>query len=211
MDATGSKDPLRTLERLVGLIVSVMVLFASLVLVGTVAGIASIPGVDAEVCVTTSGETIGFRAPGEAAGPVDLRDGVTWRAEEVKVCDPAPDGTTRALAGVGLLVWIGAPALFFALLWRLLRRARREGVFADRIPSRLRTLGRVLLGWAALDLVVSGFVNAALITRMTSDYTLVLFTADVSWLLVLLGLALLALARVMGEAVDMRRDVEATI
>ena len=46
---------------------------------------------------------------------------------------------------------------------------------------------------------------------MTSDYTLVLFTADVSWLLVLLGLALLALARVMGEAVDMRRDVEATI
>ena len=34
---------------------------------------------------------------------------------------------------------------------------------------------------------------------------------DVPWLPVLLGIALLALARVMAQAVDLRRDAEATI
>ena len=140
---------------------------------------------------------------------MDLRDGITWRAEEVQVCDPAPDGTTRALGGAGLVVWLGGPTVFFVMLWRFLRRARREGVFADRVPDQLRTLGRVLIAWAALDFVLSGWINAALLNRM-SESTLIL-TATVPWLPVLLGIALLALARVMGEAVGLRRDAEATI
>lgn len=211
MDSRRSGEPLRTLERLVGVIVVMMGLLACLMLVGTVAGTASIPGLDAEVCASTSGGVPAFRrTDGDTTGPVDLREGITWRAHEVQICDPDPDGGTRALAAAGLLVWIGAPVLFFCLLWRVLRQARREGVFADRVPGGLRTLGRVLIVWAALDFVVSGLVNAALITRMSDD-TLVLFTADVPWLLVLLGISLLALERVMAQAVDMRRDVEATI
>ena len=129
----------------------------------------------------------------------------------MQVCDPDPDGATRALGIAGLTVWVVAPLLFFGLLWRLLRRARREGVFADRVPGGLRFLGGLLLVWAALDFVVTGFVNAALLNRMTDD-TLVLFSSsDAPWLLVLLGLALLALERVMSQAVAMRHDVEATI
>jgi Protein of unknown function (DUF2975) len=212
MDRTRSSDPLRRLEVFVGLIVVVMALAAVLLLVGTVAGSSAIPGVDAEVCVTTSGEgQPGFRAAeGDRTGPVGLADGITWHVEQVKVCDPEPDGATRGLAAVGLAVWIGAPVLFFSLLWLLLRRARRYGVFADRVPGGLRRLGTLLLVWAALDFVVTGFVDGALITRMTDD-TLVMFTGDLSLLLVLLGLALLALERVMEQAVAMRHDVEATI
>lgn len=209
----GSKridDPLRTLEVLIGMVVALMGVGAVLMLVATVAGTASIPGVDAEVCVSGSGDALGLRTAGDGStGPAELRDGVTWRADEVTICDPAPDGTTRALAGAGLLVWIGAPVLFFSLLWRLLRRARREGVFADRIPARLHTLGRLLLVWAALDFFVTGLVDAALLNRMTRG-TLIL-TGEVPWQLVLSGFALLALARVMSQAVGMRRDVEATI
>jgi len=210
MDRTSSNDPLKTLEILVGVVVAVMGLLASLVLVGTVVGTGSVPGVNAEVCASMSGGTPAFRrTAGDSTGPVGLEDGITWRAEEVQICDPEPDRATRGLAAAGLLVWAGAPLVFFCLLWRLLRRARREGVFADRVPDELRTLGRILLAWAALDFVVSGWINAALLNRMTES-TLVL-SAEVPWLPVLLGIALLALARVLGQAVDMRRDIEATI
>lgn len=210
MNRTRSSDPLKTLETLVGVIVVVAGLLASLVLLGTVVGTGSIPGVDAEVCATTAGGEPGFRmTEGDSTGPVGLADGITWRADEVRICDPDPDGATRGLAAVGLLVWAGAPLLFFALLWRLLRRARREGVFADRVPGGLRTLGRILIVWAVLDFFVSGLVNAALLTRMTDS--MVILEAQFPWLPALVGIALLALARVLADAVDMRRDIEATI
>ncbi|GIM62473.1 hypothetical protein Pve01_92220 [Planomonospora venezuelensis] len=210
MDGTRSNDPLRILEVLVGLVVAVMAVLAVATLAGTVLGSGTVPGLNAEVCATGSGDQPAFRrGEGDTTGPVDLRDGITWRVDEVQVCDPAPDGATRALAGAGLVVWVGGPMVFFVMLWLFLRRARREGVFADRVPGQLRTLGRILLMWAALDFVLSGWVNAALLNRMT-DSTLIL-TATAPWLPVLLGISLLALARVMGEAVGMRRDVEATI
>lgn len=210
MDDSRSNDPLRILEVMVGVVVSVLAVFAIATLAGTAFGRDEVLGANAEVCATGSGDRPAFRrVEGEATGPVGLRDGITWHVEEVQVCDPVPDGVTRALAGAGLLVWVGGPVVFFVMLWRFLRRARREGVFADRVPGQLRTLGRVLIAWAALDFVVSGWVDAAMLNRMT-DNTLIL-SATVQWPPVLLGIALLALARVMGEAVGMRRDVEATI
>ena len=207
--ASDSNDPLRVLEVLVGLVVAVMSVFAVATLASTAFGSGSIPGIDAQVCVSRSGQDGFRRTDGETTGPVGLRDGVTWSAEEVRLCDPDADGVTRALAGAGLVVWVGGPMLFFTMLWRFLRRARGEGVFADRVPRQLRRLGAVLLVWAALDFVVGGLVDAALIDRMTDS--VVMLTATVPWLPVLLGIALLALARIMGEAVEMRHDVEATI
>jgi hypothetical protein len=210
MDNVRGSDPLKVLEALVGVVVAVMAVLAVATLAGTAFGSGEIPGVDAEVCATGSGGQPAFQyVDGEGTGPVGLRDGVVWRAEEVQICDPDPDGATRALAGAGLVVWVGGPAVFFVMLLRFLRRSRRDGVFADRVPGELRTLGRILIAWAALDFVLSGWINAALLNRMT-DSTLVL-TATVPWVPVLVGIALLALARVMGEAVDLRRDAEATI
>ena len=212
MNTKQRSDPLKALENVVGLIVVVLGVLTGAVLLGTVAGSGSIPGLNAEVCVTTSeGGMPGFRrAEGAATGPVGLADGVTWRADKVVLCDPDPDSATRVVAAAGLMVWVGAPLVFFGLLWRALRRARREGVFADRVPGALKQLGGLLLVWAALDFVLTGFVNGLLLQKMTDG--LVFFTSsDFPWLLVLLGIAMLALARVMGEAVQMRHDVEATI
>lgn len=203
-------DPLRILEVLVGVVVTVMAVLALATVAGTVLGSGSVPGLDAEVCATASGDQLGFRQGEDGrTGPAHLDEGITWRADEVQVCDPDPDVATRTLGGAGLLVWVGGPAVFFALLWRFLRRARREGVFADRVPGQLRTLGRVLLMWAALDLVLSGWVEAALVQRMTDSPFAV--SATVPWVPLLLGVALLALAKVMEQAVEMRHDVEATI
>lgn len=207
----GGSDPLRTLERVVGVVVTLLVVLTCAVLASAAVGSGRIPGLETEVCVTTSEEDVpGFRrVEGERTGAVGLEEGITWRAEQVKICDPDPDGATRALAAVGLSVWLGAPLLFFGLLRRMLRRARRDGIHADQVPGALRRLGRLLLVWGALDVVVTGLVNAALSTRMTDG--LVLFTSgQLPVLVVFLGIALLALGRVMAQAVDTRRDVEAT-
>lgn len=205
-----SDDPLRGLEAVVGVVVGVLTVLTVAVLAGVVLGSGSIPGLDGEVCVTTAEDGPGFRrVDGERTGPVGLAEGVTWRASEVSLCDPDPDAATRGWAAAGLAVWLVAPLLFFAMLWRMLRRARREGVFVDAVPTTLRRLGGMLLVWAALDLVVTALVNRALLDRMT-DGALV-FTYEMPWLLVLLGIAFLALARVMEQAVRMRQDVEATI
>ena len=99
MDRTRSADPLRTLELLVGVIVSVMALLAGLVLLGTIVGTGTIPGVNAEVCASTGGDAPAFRrTEGDSTGPVGLGEGITWRADEVQICDPDPDGGTRGLA-----------------------------------------------------------------------------------------------------------------
>lgn len=210
--AGAPKEPLEVLELVVGAVFALMVMVSGAVLVGMVAGQASVPGVNAEVCVSTSpGGTVGFRGQGDPGiGPVGLTDGITWRAESIQICEPDPDGSTAVLVVVGLLVWVGAPLVFFGLLWRLVRSARRDGVFATTIPGGLRTLGRFLLAWAAVDFVVSGVINGALLTRMT-DQVVFFSSVDVPWLLVLLGIAFLALGRVIGEAVVLREDNEATI
>ncbi|WP_457208785.1 hypothetical protein, partial [Nocardioides sp. P5_C9_2] len=94
MTGSRSTDPLRTLERLVGVIVTLMAVLACAVTVGAIAGTGSVPGLEAEVCVTTSGNGgPGFRrVEGESTGPVGLAEGITWRVEQVQICDPDPDG-----------------------------------------------------------------------------------------------------------------------
>jgi hypothetical protein len=196
----------------VAVIVTMIVVLGGAMLVGALGGAAEIPGIDADVCVETSptGDPGFRRGEGESTGPVGLDEGIVWHAQQIQLCDPDADVATRALGGVGLLVWVLAPLLFFGLLWRMLRQARREGVFADRVPGALRRLGGFLLVWAALDFVVTGAVNGALLSRMTDS--LVFFaSSDFPWLQVLLAIALLALAQVMAEAVTMRHDVESTI
>lgn len=212
--ARTKRDALRTLEMVVGAIVTLMVLLVTAVVLAALAGQSSVPGFNAEVCVSaTPGQGVAFA--GEESdlttfGPVGLDDEATWRPERIQICEPEPSAGTAALGGVGLVVWAGAPMLFFALLWRLVRRARREGAFAGSIPGGLRQLGGLLLVWAAVDLVVTGFVNGALLTRMSDQ--VVFFSSDgVPWLLVLLGIAFLALERVMADAVVLREDSEATI
>lgn len=211
-DQSRDTDPLKGLETLVGVAVVFVAVVSALLVVSLVAGTGSLPGVRGEVCATTDAAMLRLESadPDVVAGPGAVRDGVAWRVDEAQLCDDDPDGAMRALAASGLAIWAGGPLLGLALLWRFLRRARRDGVFADAVPGGLRVLGRLVLAWAALDLVLSGWINAALVARMTSGAPFSV-QADVPWVPLLLGVALLALAKVMEQAVEMRHDVEATI
>lgn len=216
---THRSDPLHTLQTVVGVVLGVLVVAGGTVLLGTVLGVSSVPGVTSEVCVTTSPDHgVGFRTGAgdetgpPAVGPVDLRPQVEWHAESIRLCDPAPAPATRALGAVAVAVWWAAPVVFFGLLWRVLLRARREGVFRDRVAGGLRLLGSFLLVWAAVGFLGTGLVDAALINRMTAGDDVMLFVSGpLPWLTVLLGLGLLAVGRVVDQGVVLREDSEATI
>jgi Protein of unknown function (DUF2975) len=213
---TREQDPLKALERIVAAIFLLMAGVTAASIIGATVGSGSIPGLTAEVCVSSSvGDGVVFQDGDNGATPafepMNLRDGIRWHTEQVQVCDPTPDAATRTLGLTGLTVWALAPLLFFGLLWRLLRNARRNGFFADQIPGGLRLLGGFLLGWAALGFVVTGVVNAALINKMTDDDVWFFTSDEFPWLLILLGMAFLALERVMAQAVALRADTEATI
>lgn len=212
MTTDRAHDPLKGLETIVGAAVVLASVVIAVLVASLVVGTGSVPGLRGEVCATADAANVRLRAADDdvLAGPGALRDDVSWRVDEVQLCDDSPDGATRALAGAGLAIWAGAPLLVLALLWRFLRRARRDGVFADAVPGGLRLLGRLVLLWAALDFAASGWLNAALVARMTTDGSFSV-RADVPWVAILAGVALLALAKVMEQAVEMRHDVEATI
>ena len=207
---TQDNGALRALEIAVGVILGFMVVFGGALLAGAAIGQDTIPGVNAEVCVSADPAAVGYRDP-TSGGPAGLGDGVRWAPEQVQLCDPEPTGAVRALGLVAMSMALLAPIVFFALLFLMLRRARTEGVFADRVPGALRTLGGVLLVWAVLEFMVNGITDAALINALTEGRDPTLFTADFPWLLALLGVGLLALSTAMAQAVSMRQDVEATI
>ena len=210
------KDPLAPLEMgvqvLLGMLVVLGVLLAGSVVLG---GNPAFAGVSAsEVCVETlPGEGVGYGGTGGGGDrPIGLYDDVRWFPREIEICDTEPSAGTIALgitrAFIGPIGGIGA----LLLLWWVVRRARREGVFGDDIPRGLRVLGCYLVAWALVGWLAGGLVDALLLRKMADTTDGFVFSwPEFPLVSLLLGLAMLTLARVMSQAVALREDSDATI
>ena len=213
---TKEKDPLAPLETgvraVLALIAALCVLLIASAALGETPGIG---GVDAtEVCVATSpGEGIGYGGSGKPGdGPIGLREGVRWFPREIDICDTTPSAGTLALGvSQAILGPVGA-TVGLLLLWLVIRRARREGVFGEGIPTALRKLASFLLAWAAISWLWKGIVDATLLRRMAADTSGFVFSSpEFPFVTVLIGLGLVTLARVMSQAVALREDSEGTV
>ena len=213
---TRAKDPLAPLETGVQVVLALVGTFFVLMLGSAVlGGTPGIGGTDAtEVCVTTPpGHGIGYGGSGATGdGPIGLREGVRWFPREIDICDTDPSTATLALGlSQAVLGPVGATAGLL-LLWFVVRRARREGVFSRSIPGALRALATYLLAWAAVGWLWRGIVDAVLLRRMAEDTSGFVFSSpDVPVVTVLVGLGLVTLARVMAQAVALREDSEGTV
>ena len=103
--------------------------------------------------------------------------------------------------------------LFVALLWQLwglLRSARQGDPFTTANVRRLRTFGwLLLLGWPLVAYVTMN-LKAALADTVPAVVTSGLFALDILGVL-LFGLAVLVLAEVFANGLQLREDVEGTI
>lgn len=209
-----AKDPLAPLEWGVRVVLGAMVALTVAVLVGVVGNVGSDPLGDREACVTTApGRGTGFGGDGRQGDhPLGLGEGVRWHPSTIDICDTHPRASSVALGVTrDALPVVGGLVVLWWLL-RLLTRARRTGLFADRIPRQLERLGGFLLAWTALTWMSAGFIDAVLMNRMVPDADLVLFqSADVPVVTVLVALGLVTLGRVMAYGVALREDSEATI
>ena len=211
-----SKDPLAPLETAVSVIVWLMLGFAAIMVIAFTFGSGSVAGMsrhDSQVCVEIQpGQGVPYVSTGDESGKVKgLRSGVTSNPSEIQVCDTKPGAAEIALQALTVVPALAGVVGFFVWLRFLLRRMRRDGVFADRVPHAFGMLGGALVIWAMLVWPIDGFVRAALLNRMTEDSTAIFLSANFPIVPILVGVGLMTLGRVFGQAVALRHDSEATI
>jgi hypothetical protein len=196
----------------------VIVFFGGLLLVGLVievgnfvSGDASFFGFGAPVVCASSSPFDLDQYPGNGyVRGLGLTDGVRVHVSDVDVCSSDPTTGERILSSIdqGAVSLFGAGVLL--LLWRMLRRARHDGVFVEAFARRVSRLGLyVLLGAAAVN-VVRTWAQWELLKRLvpTGAHPGVW---HVSFTPLVLGLGLITVGRLMAATVPMQREIDATV
>jgi hypothetical protein len=141
----------------------------------------------------------------------DVPDKV-WR-HMAAVAGPAPHPTTEQHWWNRLAVW--TPAIYgmgaLTFVWLLARRARREGFFAPSVARGLSRLGTYLAVGSVVTSLVVLVARKQLLDTMLPDGSYGQIGLDLSWSAVLFGVGLVTLGRVMGHAVAMREELDATV
>lgn len=210
----------RLVQPLGGLLVVAGVIVALVLTLG-VAGMVSgsgmalsYPGLgSAPVCANVDLNGIGLN--GDSPTLVGMRPGAT-----IGVPNPISECVLHATAGQRALVFLAsAPhSLFylvsFALVAWLLLIARREGPFVPRVHRLLRVLGWFLLAGSVVVAVSRNLANAYfLASTVTVPVPIAADAMSTAALGVplLIGCALLTLARIMRAASRMSADLEGTV
>jgi hypothetical protein len=171
----------------------------------TILGSGSLFGVGGSTaCAVDPGLSIGGVLADRAA------PGVSTVATEVRFCVGHPDA--------GQMVWqaltmipgyvLAAGALF--IVWQLLRRAGRHGIYTLAAAHSLRLLGWWLtIGGILAPAIEEVAGNQLLRTLTTTEPTLRL--PDISPSILLVGLGVLTFTRIMLTSVQMHEDLEGTV
>ena len=204
-----ARRALRPLERVVAF-------FCGLILVGlviqvglVVTGQGSFLGLGDVVCLDVnpwSSDTFN----GGHVHLTGLAAGVTTSVQAVNLCQADPSTRERILYSIDEnATWLFGVGLLF-LLWRLLRHARREGVFVAAFARRVSALGLyVILGAAAVNVLgtwAEWELQKSLIPGGSHQASW-----DISFTPLLVGLSLITLGRLMAATVPMREELDATV
>lgn len=99
------------------------------------------------------------------------------------------------------------------LAYRIINRARRDGIYTPATARRIRVLGWLLVGAALVGpLVVEMASNRLLATLVTNHVGVVTHMFwDLPWVQLIFGATLLSIARIMRIGAEMNSELEATV
>lgn len=173
-------------------------------------------------CVTVSPDGLTIRSGGvdgegqPLATPVveNLRPDVhLGKPREYLLCRDDMGPLDKALVSVPVLVdWLWTLG-FLALATVLVRRGRRDGLFTDAVARGTRRLGWFVLGGAILVALIGGVLTSVETSRLVSDFPVVAGipgNMHVNWTAIVAGCGVVTVGRILGQAVDMHRDLEGT-
>lgn len=134
-------------------------------------------------------------------------------AGSARVCLSRPTNWERVLYLVDVAVPMGAYAVLFLLLMRLLERGAVEGVHTAATADRLRRLGWFTLVAVPTVTLAEAAARIQLLTQLLPEVDLTSLTAewDVPWWAVVTGVGLLTLGKIMRTSAEMRADLEGTV
>jgi hypothetical protein len=169
------------------------------------------------VCADASINGMSFNGDGPALAGAAGMTSVSGPSNPMSVCVMNATGGQRALAYVGS----APPALFklavFALVAWLLLVARRQGPFAPRVHRMLMVLGWFIIAGSIVASLAHGVAGAHFLASAVTvpvpvkdDVLSALYDA-VLGAPVLVGCAVLTLARIMRAGSLMRDDLEGTV
>jgi hypothetical protein len=213
----GTKNALAPLEFILSVAGALM---AAILLIGlpfVVFGSGSMFGIgDPTVCVDAPQGALGGIRGGSGineAHVMGTKQGVSTVPSRINVCDSTPSSSQHAWSALAT-----APTFFYALgflvlAWRLVRKARRHGLFSPDVALGVGRLGLyVLLGAlavATLETWGSYRALSTLIVGLGPNDAWAFF--HLSWAILFAGFGLLTIGRVMAQTVPMRAELDATI
>ena len=169
------------------------------------------------VCADASINGMSFNGNGPALAGARAVTSVSGPSNPMSVCVMHATGGQRALAYLGS----APPTLFklaiFALVAWLLLVARREGPFTPRVHRMLMVLGWFVIAGSAVVSVAHGVAGAYFLASTVTvpvpvkDDVLSALYGAVLGAPVLVGCAVLTLARIMRAGSLMRDDLEGTV
>jgi hypothetical protein len=202
---------LDVLTRALGLVVAGLMLVT---ITATVVGTGSVLGFgDREVCAPARPGEVPWGGEEPRRAVPGLADDARWHTAELAVCVEDPDPGLRLAASLGglseLAIFVGS----LVLVRRVIRHARRSGLFAEGVAARVRILGRFLVVAAPVSAFLARLGDHLVLDAAVAGelwYTHLL-SWDFPWTVFIVGVGLVSTAKVMAYAGELQDDVDRTI
>ena len=170
---------------------------------------------DSAVCVSTDLNTFGLDEP--PYDKADIREelgvnrGTVISADAAQLCDPSPAFREQALHGMTEIPSVVVLLGFVLLTRRIIRYARRHGLFSAELARRITNLGWLLLGGLILAGMVESLGRGLLLSGMVDSMSWSSGMFSVSAPALIGAAGVITVGRVMSHAAAPQADADATI
>jgi hypothetical protein len=203
-------DPLEPMARVTRFVLDVAGIVLALGVVGVFLGQGFLAH---RLCAADPGIQMELR-PGQLAG----LPGIMVTSSGVSFCTEHATAGQKLLNGLVQLSDLALLACVLFIVSRVIREAKRHGVFSDRLPRALRGLGWFIVLGGLVTMQVKASAQALLLNTLEppgydayQPAWLGVGLWDMPWATLLAGVGVLTFARIIRIGVTMRRDLEETV